>query len=177
MNIPNILTLVRILLIPVFIHFLVKEQYAAALYVFAFGSLTDALDGYIARRFKQITELGGILDPVADKLFLLSSFTASYLIGILPLWFFLIALLKELILLSGYAVLRAKIQHVAIAPTITGKGATAAQMVTILFLLLNGFGAGNHMALNLLFAVTSALIIISTIGYVATGIKMYREAF
>ena len=74
LNIPNILTLIRILLTPLFIILLLKNSFTTALFIFAVAGITDALDGFIGRYFNQRTELGAHLDPLADKLLLLSSY-------------------------------------------------------------------------------------------------------
>src|SRR3989344_8884038 len=97
---PNQITIIRILLIPVFIYFLISEppykDYLAA-FVFIVLSLSDALDGYIARKRKQITELGKLIDPIADKL--LISAALIFLIGKgIPLWMGIVIILREWII-------------------------------------------------------------------------------
>ena len=176
MNLPNLLTSIRIFLIPIFIYYMLKESYPEAIALFALGSISDALDGYFARKLNQVTSLGKILDPVADKLFLLSSFTVSYLINIIPFWLMAIVILKEVVLLSGFMVLYATIKKVEIKPIFIGKAATAAQMVTILLVLVSGVGIKSETLLTAAFIITSILMISSALGYVMIGIKTYREA-
>lgn len=173
MNIPNLLTLLRIALIPLFIFFLAGGSYYMALAVFAAGGITDVLDGFLARRLDQITELGRVLDPIADKLFFLTSFTALYLINILPLWLLTLAILKEVIILSGCAALYLTIKKVEIKPTAAGKATTAIQTAVILLILLNEIGAWNERALFVAFIAASIFIIASTFSYVMMGLKMY----
>ena len=86
LNLANGLTLFRILTIPIFLEFLVYHFYWEALLVFAIGGFTDFFDGLIARRMNQQTALGAYLDPVADKLLVVTSFVTLGLIGGLPLW-------------------------------------------------------------------------------------------
>ncbi len=86
LNLPNFLTLLRILTIPVFLEFLSYHFYWEALVVFAIGGLTDFLDGFVARWMKQQTALGAYLDPVADKLLVITSFIMLGSIGGIPMW-------------------------------------------------------------------------------------------
>ena len=176
MNIPNALTLLRIILIPVFVYLLLEGRFIEALIIFALGSITDGLDGFLARKFNQITRLGKILDPIADKLFLLASYTTSYYINILPLWLLIIVFLKEIIMLSGLLALYLSVKKVQIKPTLSGKLTTVFQMITIVLILVSGLGLGSEWILFLVFVATSILIFTSTTGYVIIGIKTYREA-
>ncbi len=175
MNLPNLLTLIRILLIPLFIYFLLKKSYEEATVVFALGSITDGLDGFFARKLHQVTRLGKILDPLADKLFLLGSYSAAYMIGIMPLWLLGLTALKEVTVLSGFAILMAAARKVEIRAIFLGKATTAAQMATLLFILFGGLGLFPEKLLPAVFMLTSGLIILSTLAYVKEGITIYRE--
>ena len=175
-NIPNFLTLSRILLVPVFVHFLLEKHFVGALFIFILGGITDGLDGFLARKLHQITPLGKFLDPLADKFFLLSSYTASYTINILPLWMLVIVFLKDIVVVAGLLSLYISVKKVEIKPTMLGKITTVVQMVTIVLILINGLGIGNEAILFFAFTATSLLILISTTSYVITGIKAFREA-
>jgi len=175
MNLPNSITVLRIAIIPVFLYFLVSEIYGAALLLFAFGSVTDALDGYIARKFDQVTDLGKILDPTADKLFLFFSFFASYFIGILPFWFFSIILLKEVIILTGLAALYLLVQKVDIKPNLIGKLSTTLQMITVMVILLDGYGIYKGEMVGATLVITAAVVCLSSISYVILGTNIYKK--
>src|SRR5713226_3415885 len=86
LNVPNALTLARLCSIPIFLALLSKREFTAALYVFGFAALTDALDGTVARWFDARTEIGAILDPFADKLLLLSAFVTLTFENEFPGW-------------------------------------------------------------------------------------------
>ncbi|MGC9022478.1 MAG: CDP-alcohol phosphatidyltransferase family protein, partial [Dissulfurimicrobium sp.] len=86
MNIPNLFTLIRIVLIPILIIFLINGRFFEALIVFSLAGVTDALDGLIARMLRQKTKIGAILDPIADKLLLTSSYVTLAVVGRLPNW-------------------------------------------------------------------------------------------
>ena len=90
MNLPNYITLARVVLIPFFIDFMIYGYYGPALAVFVVACVTDALDGMIARITNQKTELGAFLDPMADKLLIISAFVTLALLGMLPGWLVII---------------------------------------------------------------------------------------
>lgn len=109
-NVPNALTLLRLLLIPVYwVLMMGRNDEMSALVVFVAASLTDLLDGYIARKYNLITDVGKLFDPLADKLMVLSVLLTLVLKGIAPLAIMMILLVKELIMMiGGYLMLRRK---------------------------------------------------------------------
>src|SRR5574341_1337915 len=101
MNIPNAITLLRVVLIPFYIDLMIYDYYGPALLVFLAACVTDALDGLIARLTRTQTELGAFLDPAADKLLILSAFVTLVLIGKLPVWLVIIVVSRDVILTLG----------------------------------------------------------------------------
>ncbi len=101
MNIPNAITLFRVILIPFFINLMIYGYYREALLVFMVAGITDALDGLIARLTRKKTELGAFLDPLADKLLILSAFVTLVLLGKLPVWLVIIVVSRDAILALG----------------------------------------------------------------------------
>jgi cardiolipin synthase (CMP-forming) len=104
MNIPNSLTILRILLIPCYIGLLVYGRFDEALIVLLVAGLTDALDGAIARMKNQYTRLGAVLDPLADKMLLISGFVTLSLIHLIPSWVTILVVSRDVILMLGTAV-------------------------------------------------------------------------
>ena len=100
-DVPNTLSFIRLLLVPVFVYLFMTEMTAAAVIVFIFSGLTDVLDGYIARKYDCSSTLGKILDPLADKLTQFSAFICLYISEIVPLWMPVVYFLKELATLIG----------------------------------------------------------------------------
>ena len=100
-HIPNVLTILRFFLIPFIIYYLVKDEYIYAFILLALSGLTDVLDGAIARKFNLITNLGKLLDPLADKLTQISILCTLLFKGIIPLWIVVIVLLKEASMICG----------------------------------------------------------------------------
>src|SRR6204780_6002114 len=102
LNLPNFLTICRLASIPIFLTFLTRQRYEAALYVFAAAAVTDGLDGAVARWFDSKTELGSFLDPFADKLMLVSAFVVLTMDGDFPPWLFGIVIIRDVIIVFGY---------------------------------------------------------------------------
>jgi cardiolipin synthase (CMP-forming) len=149
MTTANKVTILRILLIPFFV---VETLYYVetgneihrllALLSFAVTAILDGVDGYIARRYNQRSELGAVLDPLADKLLLVSgvvllSFNHSPRLGMIPLWLTGIIIGRDLVLLTGIAVIRLVVGRVVVRPRIIGKIATVFQMITVVWILLD----------------------------------------
>ena len=130
-NVPNALTLLRLLLIPVFIWLMFTDRMMPALYVFVFASLTDIADGWIARRYNLITDFGKLFDPLADKLMVLSVMASMAIKGIAPWGAIIVLLVKELLMMLGGVLLLRK--KVVVYSMPIGK---AAQFVTVAALVL-----------------------------------------
>src|SRR6266446_2431403 len=101
LNLPNFLTLIRILTIPFFLIYLSYHRYGEALIIFVIGGVTDFLDGLAARLMKQQTALGAYLDPVADKLLVFSSYVMLGLIDAIPTWLAVVVVSRDILILLG----------------------------------------------------------------------------
>ncbi len=133
--IPNLISLVRIsLVIPIVLN-LLAGKYIFALILFAIASISDAIDGFLARFFKWQTDLGKILDPVADKLLMIGSITALWLNQIVPLSVFVIFVLRDLLILLG-AAFEMSITEKTPSPNLIGKITTTSQIIYILGLII-----------------------------------------
>jgi cardiolipin synthase len=132
LNLPNCLTLIRILTIPIFLEFLAYHLYREALVVFILGGVTDFLDGFIARRMKQQTALGAYLDPVADKLLVITSFVMLGAIEGIPMWLAVVVVARDILILSGFAVIYVLVdEQLQVKPTLVGKWSTTLQLLTL----------------------------------------------
>ena len=132
MGLANWLTTLRILLIPVFVTLLVYRHPNYALLVFCLASLTDLLDGYIARSRGSQTRLGAFLDPVADKLLLTSAFVTLTYLKVIPFWITAVVVSRDLVLSVGVLVIHVAGGTVHPNPSIVGKLSTVFQMATVL---------------------------------------------
>jgi cardiolipin synthase len=138
LNVPNILTLVRILTIPAFLILLTSGRPGFALAVFVAGGITDALDGAIARLTDTKTELGAILDPLADKLLLLSSFCVLAFMGLVPNWLTVLVLFRDVFLLAGYFFLFVFTgAWIEVRPSVVGKVTTFFQLASVTIVLIS----------------------------------------
>jgi cardiolipin synthase len=140
MNIANLLTFVRFLLIPVFIYVLYGEGQGSimiATSIFLFAGITDVLDGYIARKYNMITKWGQAMDPLADKLMQLTVLFCFTDIGILPLWVIIVIGVKELLMILGALILYYYRDKVVIPANHYGKIATVMIYVGILAVVLH----------------------------------------
>ncbi|MEN9287784.1 MAG: hypothetical protein RLZ88_454 [Actinomycetota bacterium] len=104
-TLPNVLSSIRLALVPVFLLLLMAEHYEVALIVLAVAGITDYLDGYFARRLNQITRLGQLLDPAADRLYIFSTLVGLSITGLIPWWLAALIISRDLLLLVGYPVL------------------------------------------------------------------------
>ncbi|MFO7570085.1 MAG: CDP-alcohol phosphatidyltransferase family protein [Smithellaceae bacterium] len=136
MNIPNFLSLLRIILVPVFVIFIIQEEYFRALLIFTAAGLTDALDGTLARLLKAQTTLGAYLDPIADKLLMVTSYVSLAFFGLVPAWLAVIVISRDFIILLGIAILTLMSVPYEIKPAMIGKMTTALQVGTIFLALL-----------------------------------------
>lgn len=137
MNLPNKLTLLRVALIPVFILVLMTGYYWISAIIFIAASLTDALDGYIARKYKLITNFGKIMDPLADKLLVTSAFVCLVQLGDVPAWMVIVILARELTITGLRAV--AASEGIVIAAANSGKLKTVLQMLAVIALLFQNY--------------------------------------
>lgn len=137
MNLPNKLTMARILAVPVFIVVYMTGHNVAATVLFILASLTDMLDGQIARRRGLVTNFGKIMDPLADKILVYSAFICMVELGIMPGWMLVVILLREF-LVSGLRTVAAA-DGTVIAAGKTGKLKTVLQMIAVPLLLLDNW--------------------------------------
>jgi len=136
LNVPNTLTIFRILLVPIFIYLILKERLYDATVVFVVAGITDAVDGFIARTFNQRTEFGANIDPLADKLLLSGAFIVLTIKGFVPLWLCVPVIIRDFILLAGVIMLRGSGRKVVISPSIFGKLTTFLQISTVVYALV-----------------------------------------
>jgi cardiolipin synthase len=173
LNLPNFLTLIRIVLIPFFLVLLASQLYFDALLVFILGGVTDALDGFIARRMNQKTSLGAILDPVADKLLLMSSFIMLGMMGGLPLWLVVLVVSRDTVILFGYVAISFLLdERLEVQPTIAGKLSTVFQLFTVgvVLLMLARSQLLESWLDDALVYLTAAATVISGVQYLYLGL-------
>jgi len=175
MGLANWLTVLRILLIPVFVSLLVYRQPGPALIVFAGAALTDLLDGWIARRRRSQSRLGAFLDPTADKLLLTASFVTLTYLKVLPFWIAVVVISRDVILVVGTVLVYMLGARVYPRPTWAGKAATFFQILTVLTGLLGRFLHVPIVPRSVLW-LAAAFTVISGLQYLVQGMKFLSAA-
>lgn len=176
MNVPNSLTVLRLLAIPVFAVLFLQDRMGAALAVFVGAMLTDWLDGLAARLLKQFTALGAILDPIADKLISLTALVLLCWSGRIPTWLLWLLIFREVCIFAAIAILTRTGRSYEIRPTRFGKYATAFLAATMIFALVQGAReVPPGPALIALALVSAQCIFISWAQYLAIFIDLMRR--
>lgn len=187
LNIPNLLTLFRILLIPLFGYYFLIGEYQLALILFAIAGLTDLLDGALARWMKAKTALGAILDPAADKLLMLVAFIVLALRGVVPSWLTLLVIGRDLYITSGTLILKILKIKFSIQPTRLSKFNTFLQLATIVYAFLltylrheavdvdpSIYETLHHFRWTIFYGV-GCMTVITGIQYTIRGIKIFKS--
>lgn len=169
-NIPNILTLIRFILIPFIYASVLSKHYLTGLIIFTISALTDVLDGYIARKYNYITDIGKLIDPLADKLTQVSLLLSLAFLKILPWWIFAIVFVKELVLIISASVLYSK-KDVVVYSKWYGKLAT-----TLFYLAIVSSLIINHFNISIPFRIDLYLYYLAILATVFALI-MYSIKF
>ena len=175
-NIPNILTLLRILLTPLFVIFLLKHLYFFALIVFTLAGISDGLDGFIARYLNQRTTLGAYLDPIADKLLLTAAYASLAILNIIPPWLTVIVISRDVLIAIGMFIFSMTNIRVEIKPSIVSKCTTVIQLLTVFLSLLQMQIAGISTIIFSVCLLTAVLTIMSGLHYIYIGLNILQKA-
>jgi len=170
-SLPNLLTAGRILLIPVFVALFLYGRPREALIAFLVASLTDALDGAIARSRNQQTRLGSYLDPLADKGLLFAAFAVLATVQAVPLWALITFCTREVVIVAGWTIRHLMTRARTVVPTALGKATTVAQVVAVVALLVHREHALPHDLAIRALDVAMALTAISGLDYLYRGLK------
>jgi cardiolipin synthase len=175
--IPNLICIGRIILVAPIVWALFKGEYGLALLLIVIAGLSDALDGYLARRFDWRTRLGGLLDPAADKLLMFSCFVTLTWMGWVPVWFMAIVIGRDLIIIGGTIVYQVLVAPIHGEPTPASKLNTVFQILFILLTIGHAWlGWPPMVVVEVLGAAILVTITISTVQYVTTGVTRLRSS-
>ncbi len=136
-DIPNLISIMRIFLSIPIVWMLFEQRFDLALVLFVIAGISDGLDGYLAKRNGWQSQLGGLLDPLADKVLLVSCFLSLGLLDLIPLWLVMLVLLRDLIIVTGALVYNFRIEELQAAPSIISKINTFTQIVLVLAVVLD----------------------------------------
>ncbi len=182
MNIPNLISLLRMGLIPLFVIAVLQGEPRRALFIFIIAGLTDALDGFLARVLHQMSVLGTYLDPIADKLLLTTAFLILAIPGahpglLIPMWVTVLVIARDVLILVVALVLYLAVGVSRFLPTWLSKVNTAVQIVAVVLVLATGFEPGlEPLALFAIYAV-AGLTLLSGLDYIyrASRTKVEEE--
>jgi cardiolipin synthase (CMP-forming) len=173
MNIPNILTLARLCAVPLVIVAIVQGSYLWAFFLFAAAGITDALDGYIAKRFDMRSELGAILDPLADKALLVSIFIALAVERAIPIWLTVLVVSRDIMIIGAVLIAWLSGKTLKIAPSMVSKANTAAQIAFAAFVLAGlAFSFGSPGLVDALSIAVAALTVASIAAYFGFWLRL-----
>ncbi len=177
MTIPNAITILRILLVPPFVIYLLRGEYGGALGIFIVAAISDFVDGYVARRFKQRTSIGAFMDPLADKLLAGTAFVLLAVQQIIPDWLAVLVISREVVIVGGLYLLSILGADIRISPSRMGKVNTAVQLTTVCICLLVHTESLPlplifHDNLGVLYLITGATTVVSGIQYLRQGLRM-----
>ena len=176
-NIPNILTVLRILITPLFVIFLIRKMHGHALLVFIFAGVSDGLDGLIARLLNQRSELGALLDPIADKLLLTAAYISLGILKTIPGWLAVVVISRDVLIVTGIAVLKFANIPFEIRPTRISKWTTGFQLLTIGVTLLDMPFAEAAVVKQVLYWTTITMTILSGLHYTYLGLTILQAGF
>lgn len=164
--VPNILTTLRMLLaIPIAV-LIVKSQFSLVLWVAFIAGVTDALDGWMARKFNAVSRYGSIMDPLSDKVLMVFSYAAFTVAGLVPVWFMILIALRDILIVAGALLYHRFYGHYEMEPSVTGKLSTFVQILFGLILIITQIHtAFPEVVLQTLFVSVVAMVFVSGFNY------------
>lgn len=176
-NVPNILTVLRILVTPLFVICLIRDLHGYALLVFVFAGVSDGLDGLIARMFNQRSELGAVLDPIADKLLLIAAYISLGILKDIPGWLAVVVISRDVLILTGIAVLTFANISFDIRPSLISKWTTVFQILMIAVALLGFHFREAEIVKPALGWATAAITVLSGLHYTYLGLHILQTGY
>lgn len=167
-HIPNLITALRLLLVPPVAWTIQTEQYGAALALFVTAGLSDGLDGFLARRYGWRTRLGGFLDPLADKTLMITTFVMLAMKGGIPWWLAGLVVLRDVVIMGGALAYHFVTRRLHMHPTLISKFNTVLQLVLVVTVMVHSGGLAPLPGgvVTLLVAVVTASTLLSGLVYV-----------
>lgn len=177
MNLPNTITLARLLMVPFAVWLILSERYSAAFWLFIGAGVSDALDGYIAKRFNRRTRLGALLDPAADKLLLAGVYVTLGVAGQLPGWLVVFVVLRDVLIILGFALVHTTGAPHHFGPLYISKINTLVQITLIGFVLARlGLGIDAGVETSLLVVLTAITTALSGTSYLLRWARIWRRS-
>jgi len=176
-NIPNILTVLRILVTPLFVIFLIRDLHGYALLLFVVAGISDGLDGLIARMFNQRSDLGAVLDPIADKLLLTAAYLSLGILRDIPGWLAVVVISRDVLIVTGIGVLTFCGVPFDIRPSLISKWTTVFQIFTVAVTLLEVRFQGAATLWRILCWTTAGMTVLSGLHYTYIGLHTLQTGY
>lgn len=172
MTIPNLITIARLIAVPMLIYLLLDSAWQSAALLFLAAGISDGVDGFIARQFNQRSTLGAYLDPMADKLLLVSVFVVLALMGHLPTWLVVLVVSRDVLIVVA-VMLSSVLDHpIEVRPIFVSKANTACQIALAVIVLGQlAFGIGADLPRNALVLAVATLTVVSAAAYLVTWLR------
>ncbi len=168
LNLPNLITLGRLLSVPLAVWLIIEARYGVAFWVFVGAGISDALDGYIAKHFDRRTRLGALLDPIADKALLVGVYVTLGIAGQLPHWLVILVVLRDVLILGGFALIQATTARQHLGPLFISKVNTSVQIALVGFVLARlGLGIDEGTVTAILIDAAAVTTVLSGFSYLA----------
>ncbi len=166
-DLPNIISVVRLITVIPVVYLLLIHEFGWALLLFAAAGISDGLDGFLAKQFGWQSRLGGILDPLADKVLLVSCFLVLGAMGLIPLWLVLASVFRDLVIVSGALLYNFRVEEVDAAPTWVSKLNTVLQILLVVLVITDaGLVALPDPLIPILIWACLGTVVVSGVNYV-----------
>jgi cardiolipin synthase len=175
LNLPNFISVARIILVPLFIILSINQDFGWALFIFVVAAISDAVDGLLARLLQQRTVLGSYLDPAADKLLTTSAYVILAILNIIPGWLAVIVVSRDVIIILGIMILFLTSHSLEIRPSIASKLTTILQFATVVSALLSKYTFQVPWLFDFLIWGTAVATVVSGMHYVGRAIKIFNQ--
>ncbi|MDE1904073.1 MAG: CDP-alcohol phosphatidyltransferase family protein [Alphaproteobacteria bacterium] len=177
MNLPNYISLARLLSAPVGIWFILNGSLADAFWLFLAAGLSDAVDGFVAKRFNSRSDLGALLDPIADKVLIVSMVVTLGLAGYLPNWLVILVVFRDLLIIGGFILTQFAAEPFSSRPLLISKLNTVLQIVLIAWVLAHlGLGVADHHLATILIDAVAATTVLSGGVYLVRWMRGFPGA-
>jgi len=175
-DIPNLICVLRILLVPPVVYFILNESHLLAFYLFIIAGLSDGIDGFLAKHFKWQSRLGSILDPIADKLLLVSTYLSIGYVGLVPYWLVVAVFVRDILIVTGGYCYHRLVGKFQMAPSLISKINTVTQILLIATVLSVEMTRIPQHVIDYMVLFTLCTIVLSGLDYVMVwGRKALRS--
>jgi cardiolipin synthase (CMP-forming) len=172
LNVPNMITLGRLLAVPVTVWLILNHYTLAAFWLFAIAGISDAVDGYLAKRWNQVTEFGAYLDPLADKALLVSVYITLGVQGYLESWLVIVVVFRDVMIVGAVVLFQTLVRKLDMDPLFISKVNTLAQIILVVLVLgTSGFGLDFGLFMEMMIGIVAVTTLVSGLSYLVVIVR------